>query len=389
MSVDIHGTVGPGLEAVRDAFAEAFVGKPEMGAALAIRHRGRVVADLWGGLADRRDGTPWGPDTVSVIFSCTKGLMSVLAARLVQEGRLDPEAPVAEYWPEFATAGKEHARVADLLDHRAGLSAPRIPLTPEQITDWDLVTARLAAQEPLWEPGTAYAYHAITHGWLVGELVRRVTGLSPGRYFRELIVDPLGVDAWIGLPPALHERVAHMVVGPTLARLTADQEAAAPRDAPDWLGLAMTLGGALPRELVGDGTGFNDPRIREAEVPGAGGIASARALAAIWSATVVETDGVRLLDDATLAAATVPRSEGEPFFPVPGPWPRWGLGLQLDSEARRYLTPAGFGHDGAGGQVAFADPETGVGFAFLTNQMEAIDDVRATRIVDALRDALR
>lgn len=389
MSVDIHGTVEPGLEAVRDAFAEAFAGKPDMGAALAIRHRGRVVADLWGGLADRRDGTPWRGETLSVIFSCTKGLMSVLAARLMQEGRLDAEAPVAEYWPEFATAGKEHARVADLLDHRAGLSAPRIPLTPEQITDWGLVTGRLAAQEPLWEPGTAYAYHAITHGWLVGELVRRVTGLSPGTYFRELIGDPLGVDAFIGLPPALHDRVAHMVVGPTLARLTAEQEEAAPRDAPDWLGLAMTLGGALPRELVGEGTGFNDPRIREAEVPGAGGIASARALAAIWSATVVETDGVRLLDDATLAVATEPRSQGEPFFPVPGPWPRWGLGLQLDSEARRYLTPAGFGHDGAGGQVAFADPQHELGFAFLTNQMEAIDDVRATRIVDVLRDALR
>lgn len=388
MSLEPTGVVAPGLESVREAFDAAFGDAPGMGAALAVYQDGRPVVDLWAGLADPHTGRPWTSDTLSVIFSCTKGLMSVLAARLVQEGRLDYGAPVAEYWPEFATAGKEHARVEDLLAHRAGLSAPRVAMTPELITDWQAVTAQLAAQEPLWRPGSAYAYHAITHGWLVGELIRRVTGLSPGAYFRQLIGDPLGVDAWIGLPPALHPRVAEMIVGPTLARLTAQQNADAPTDGPDWPGLAMTLGGALPRELVGDGVGFNDPRIREAEIPGAGGIATARALATIWSATVVETDGVRILDDATVDAATQPRAEGQPFFPVPGPWPRWGRGLQLDSEARRYLTASSFGHDGAGGQVAFADPELRVGFAFLTNRMEAIDDHRATRVVDALRAAL-
>lgn len=385
---DIQGDVAPGFEGVREAFAAAFDGKPEMGAALAIRHRGRPVVDLWGGVADTHTGSPWQRDTASVIFSCTKGLMSVLAARLVQEGRLDYGAPATEYWPEFGAAGKSGATVAHLLAHRAGLPAPRDPISPDRVVDFEAVAAQLAAQEPFWEPGTDYAYHAITHGWLVGELVRRVTGVSPGTYFRRLVADPLGADAWIGLPDDRQDRVARMAVGPTLAQLTAQQEADAPADVPDWLGLAMTLGGALPRELVGDGTGFNDPRIRAAEIPGAGGIATARALAAIWSAVVTETDGVRLLDDATLAVATVPQSEGEPFFPVPGPWPRWGMGFQLDSEARRYVTPAGLGHDGAGGQVAFAEPGLGVGFAFLTNQMEAIDDVRGTRIVDALRAAL-
>lgn len=388
MSVSIAGDVAPGFDGVRAAFEASFDGEPGMGAALAIRHRGRLVVDLWGGLADARTGTPWQRDTLSVVFSCTKGVMSVLAARLVQEGRLDYEAPVVDYWPEFAAAGKERTRVEDLLAHRAGLPAPRVGISPEGIADWDAVTAQLAAQEPFWEPGTAYAYHPITHGWLVGEVIRRVTGLSPGSYFRQAVGEPLGADAWIGLPPGLHDRVAHMVVGPTLAELTAQQEAAAPVGEPDWPGLAMTLGGALPRELVGEGVGFNDPRIQEAEVPGAGGIATARALATIWSATVVETDGVRLLDDATLVAATRPQAEGEPFFPVPGPWPRWGRGVQLDSEARRYLTPAGFGHDGAGGQVAFADPSAQIGFAFLTNRMEAGSDARATGVVDALRAAL-
>lgn len=386
---DIHGDAAPGLEAVRAAFADAFEGKPQMGAALAVRHRGRPVVDLWGGVADPASGRPWAQDSLSVIFSCTKGLTSLLAAQLVQEGRLDYEAPVADYWPEFAAAGKGATRVKHLLAHRAGLSAPREPMTPATITDWDAVVARLAAQEPLWEPGSAYAYHAITHGWLGGEVIRRITGRSFGAALRDLVGDPLGADTWVGLPADLEPRVVPMAVGPTLAQLTAQQEAEKPADGPDWLGLAMTLGGALPRALVGAGEGFNDPAIRAAEIPGAGGISTARSLAAIWSATVVETDGVRLLDDAVVATATVPQSEGEPYFAVPGPWPRWGMGFQLDSEARRYLTPAGFGHDGAGGQVAFADPDREVGFAFLTNQMEAIDDVRATRIIDALRDALR
>ncbi|MBO9627297.1 MAG: beta-lactamase family protein [Microbacterium sp.] len=388
MSAVIHGHAAPGLEAVAAAFEESFAGKPEMGAALSVRHRGRVVVDLWGGCADPGSGTPWGEETASVIFSCTKGLVSVLAAQLVQEGLLDYEAPVVDYWPEYGAAGKAATRVKDVLAHRAGLSAPRVPIPPERVTDWAAVTAQLAAQEPLWEPGSAYAYHAITHGWLAGELVRRVGGESVGERFRRTIAEPLGAAAWIGLPPGLHDRVAHMTAGPTLLRLSADQEAAAPHDGPDWLALAMTLGGAFPRELVGEDAGFNDRRIREAEIPGAGGIATARALATIWSATFIETDGVRLLGDATIEAATEPQSGGEPFFAVPPPWPRWGMGLQLDSEARRYLTPSGFGHDGAGGQVAFADPTSGVGFAFLTNQMEAIDDVRATRVVDALRAAL-
>lgn len=384
----VDGLVAPGFDGVADAFRAAFDGAPDMGAAVAVRHEGRLVVDLRGGLADPAAGRPWEPDTPSVIFSCTKGLMSILAARLVQEGRLGYEDPVAHYWPEFATAGKQDARVVDLLAHRAGLPALREPLTVDELVDFEGVASRLAAQEPFWRPGEAYAYHPITHGWLAGEIIRRVTGMTPGAYFRELVSEPLDAEAWIGLPPDVQDRVARMSVGPTLARLTAEQEAAAPVDAPDWLGLAMTQGGALPRELVGDGTGWNDPRIRAAEIPGAGGIATAAALATIWSAVVVETDGVRLLDDAVLEAATTPRSEGAPFFAVPGPWPRWGAGFQLDSEARRYLSDRSLGHDGAGGQVAFGDRDARIGFAFLTNRMEAIDDHRGTRLVDAVRAAI-
>ncbi len=384
----MQGSCAPGFEPVGAAFEAAFDGKPDMGAALAVRHRGETVVDLWGGIADERTGDRWRDDTVSVIFSCTKGLVSILAARLVQEGRLSYAERVSTYWPEFASAGKGDVRVRDLLAHRSGLSAPRVPMSASQITDWASVVDQLGGQEPLWEPGTGYAYHAITHGWLVGEVIRRIVHMPIGAYFTEVVGRPLGADAWIGLPPSMEDRVAHLQVGPSLAELTRLQAEARTPGVIDWGEQAMTLGGALPHELVGTDTGWNASDIRLAEIPGAGGISSARSLAAIWSATIVETDGVRLLDDEVLRSATVPQSEGPPVFDVPGPWPRWGMGFQLPSEPRRYLTESGFGHDGAGGQSAFADPDTGIGFAFLTNQMEGIGDVRATRIIDALRDVV-
>lgn len=378
-----HGTTESGFEPVAEAFTDAFRDRPTMGAALSVRVGGRRVVDLWGGVADERSARPWDADTATVVFSCTKGLMSVLVARLVQEGRIDYAAPVVRYWPEFAAAGKSGVTVAELLSHRAGLSALRQPIAFEQLLDWDYMTAALARQSPLWEPGSGYAYHAITHGWLAGELVRRVTGQLPGAYLAEL-AGPITGDAWIGLPDAEAGRVAHLQASPSQLE-AGEQLLEAPSE---WTGLAMTLGGALPAALVTPDGGFNDARLRAAQVPGAGGIATADALSAIWSATVVEADGTRLLDDATLREALVPMSSGEPVFPSPGPWPRWGRGLQLESEARRYLGPSSFGHDGAGGQVAFADLDARVGFAFVTNWLEAGADDRATRIVDALRRVL-
>jgi CubicO group peptidase (beta-lactamase class C family) len=388
MSVSTNGTVAAGFESLTSAFTESFDGKPNMGAALSVWHNGEPVVDLWGGIADERSQSPWLTDTSSVIFSCTKGLVSILAAMLVSEGKLDYEAPVSHYWPEFAVNGKEAVRVKHLLGHRSGVSAPRQSFIEADVLDWHFVVSALAAQEPLWEPGAGYAYHAITHGWLAGEVIRRITGESVGSHFAHTIAEPLEAELWIGLPEHARSRVAHMQVGSTLSQLVEQQAAARTPGVMDWSAHAMTLGGAFAPELVTTDGGFNSPRVQAAEIPGAGGIGTARALAKIWSATVTETSGVRLVDDETLELATTVQSEGAPVWDVPGPWPRWGMGLQLDSEARRYLTPAGFGHDGAGGQVAFADPESGIGFAYLTNQMEAIDDVRATRIVDALRKVL-
>ncbi len=385
MTVSVAGAVKAGFEPVAQAFERAFDGHPAMGAALNILVRGETVVDLWAGVADARTGRPWLRDTPSVIFSCTKGLVSILAARLVQEGRLDYSAPVARYWPEFAAAGKDRVTVGQALAHQAGLSAPRADLVEDDIVDWDRVVGALAAQEPLWPLGTGYAYHALTHGWVAGEIIRRVTGKSVGSYFRELIAAPLAVDAWIGLPAEMAERAAHLQVSPPLTALWAEEAA---KPAPNWPYKAMSLGEALPADLVSDDGGFNKQRIRAAEIPGAGGIATAEALATIWSATVTPTRGVRLIDDAVIADATRTQSQGAPVFGGEPPYSRWGYGFQLDSEARRYLGAASFGHDGAGGQVGFADPTRQVGFGFVTNWMMGPEDQRATEILSALRSVL-
>lgn len=387
MSTLIQGTVAAGFEPMRTVFEAAFDGAPSMGAALAVLVDGEVVVNLHGGIADERDGRRWEHDTASVIFSCTKGLMSLLVARLVEQGRLAYDAPVARYWPEFAAGGKGAVTVAQALSHQAGLSAPREDFELADILDWDAATTKLAAQAPLWPPGEGYAYHALTHGWLAGELVRRVTGQSPGAYFREAIA-PLGAEAWIGLPRS-RGNVAHLQVESELAALWEMDATKAVAGEVNWPYRAMTLGRALPAALVTSDGGFNDRRVQQAEIPGAGGIATAEGLATIWSAAVTETRGVRLASADVLRQATATATEGAPVFPAEPPYPRWGMGFQLDSAARRFLTDESFGHDGAGGQVAFADPRHRVGFAFITNWMRGPGDNRGTALVDTLRVLLR
>lgn len=385
MTTPIAGMVAPGFEPVAEAFAGGFDAAPEMGAALCVMRDGVPIINLWGGVADRRSGRTWTADTPTVAFSCTKGLASLLVARLVEGGRIDYEAPLARYWPEFAAAGKGTVSVAEVLAHRAGLSAPRMALGVDDIVDWERMVILLAAQEPLWPPGTGYDYHALTHGWLTGELVRRVTGQTIGQYFNSLVTEPLGVSAWIGLPEGEAERVAHIVASPSLEAVWAGE---AEKPEPSLAYKATTLGGALPVTLVSATGGFNDQRVRAAELAGAGVVTSAAALATIWSAAVTPTHGVRLIGDETIALATRTRSEGAPVSGGEGPYSRWGAGFQLDSATRRYLTDEGFGHDGAGGQVGFADPRHRVGFGFVTNWMMGPEDQRATAIIDALRPLL-
>ncbi|MHA7274180.1 serine hydrolase domain-containing protein [Arthrobacter sp. TMT4-20] len=384
----IHGSVDGRFASVRDAFAAAFEGKPWMGAALAVHHQGELVVDLWGGVADARDSTPWTSDTSTVVFSCTKGIMSILIARLVEAGRLDYDNPITDIWPEFGAHGKDKVTIGDALSHRAGVSAPRRSVSLEEALDWETMTGLIAGQEPLWEPGSGYGYHALTHGWITGEIIRRVTGKMPGEYLADTLTGPLGADLRVGVPANEQANVAHLEAGESLRELVQMQIAAAEPGVIDWPIHAMTLGEAFPQELVSPNSGFNRSDVRAGLFPGAGGIATARGLSAAWSSVIHDTDTTRRLDPTVLKLATEARSEGAPVFPAPAPWPRWGAGFQLDSEARRYVSTDGFGHDGAGGQVSFAEPELDLSIAFVTNWMEAGDDQRATIIVDELRKAV-
>ncbi|MFF5261769.1 serine hydrolase domain-containing protein [Actinomadura viridis] len=377
----VEGTVAPGFEPLAEAFTEIVAADPRTGAALAVRRGDEVLADLWAGTDGR--GRSWRSGTATGLFSCTKGLVAIVVGQLVAEGRLDYDAPVGRYWPEFACAGKETTTVRDLLAHRAGLPAPREPVSREELLAWTPVVKKLQGQAPYWTPGTGHEYHALTFGWLVGELVRRITGRTVGTELAARVAGPLKADVWIGVPAEHQHRVAAMRFddGPPLVR---DYELP---EVP-WGAHAITLGGALPETLIGPGTGFNDPEIQRAEVPGAGGFGTARGVAKVWSAAVADIDGVRLLDPDLVARATVVQSAGSSLSALPDFRLSWGMGFELDSPTHRLLTPASFGHAGFGGQLAFADPHHGVGFAFLTNLFPLGADTRADRLVGVLRKRL-
>lgn len=387
MALNSRGHVSSGFESVADTFEEIISADPKMGGALSIRLGGDTVVDLWGGVADARSDSPWGERTLNVIFSATKGLSSLLAAQLVQNGKLDYQALVTEYWPEFGGAGKGSTKVKDLLSHRAGLAILKEDLTTEDVLNWKEIVRRLEIEEPLWIPGENHAYHAITHGWLIGEVIRRIVGESIGHYFRSTVAQRLKADTWIGLPSSEESRVAHLHATKEWESLFTDLESD-PTPEGDFFIRGLTLGKAFPPTLATSEGGFNERRVHAAEIPGAGGISTARGLATIWSATVVRTDGVRLLEDEVIEEATQVQSEGRPFLGQEPPYSRFGMGFQLSSPAREYLGLSSFGHDGAGGQCAFADSKHRVGFAFLTNQMDGPMDERATRLVEALRRLL-
>lgn len=384
--VHIEGTAAPGFERVADAFAAA--ASASGGSALAVRVAGRTVVDLWQGVADEHPARRWQANTPAVIFSGTKGLVAILVARLVEAGELELDRSAATYWPEFAAGGKGAITVREILSHRAGLAALREDVDLATALNWSAITERLAAEEPLWKPGSAYGYHALTYGWLAGELIRRVTGASIGARFGSEIADPLSADAWIGIPAEREAEVARLIPGLSLQEPPPGGIPELDPEDARWIGRAMTLGTAFPAELVVPGAGFDDPRVHRAEVPGAGGIATARALAAIWSSTITETDGVRLLGDDVVVDMTRVQSEGAPVWWIPGPYPRWGTGFMIPSDRRPFLSPESFGHDGAGGQVIFADRRHGVGFAYVTNRIEVHSDDRGDSIVRALHDAL-
>lgn len=281
--------------------------------------------------------------------------------------------------------------VREAMAHRAGLAALREDIDLPTALNWAAMTERIAAAAPLWQPGTGHAYHALTYGWIVGEVLRRITGRLPGDLLRTGMADPLGADMWIGIPASLEPEVARLRAG---ASLTAPPESevsepdAATAELQNLMGRSMTLGAAFPPDLVVRDRGFDAAEVHQGQVPGAGGIASARGLASVWSSAVVPAAGLAPLPSETCEDMTRVQSEGPQVWPVPASYSRWGTGFMISMPSQPMLTEQSFGHEGAGGQLAFADPVHGVGFAYVTNVFEGAGDNRAPSVVEALREVL-
>ncbi|MFI0453837.1 serine hydrolase domain-containing protein [Actinomadura sp. 6N118] len=356
----IGGRCDARFKAVREAFAANFAQRGELGGAVCVVVDGRPVADLWGGQA--ADDRAWQPDTLVNVFSVGKGLTALLAARLDGEGRLDVDAPVTRYWPEFGGGGKEGVTVRHLLSHQAGLPAVRRRLPPRAMLDWSAMTAALAEQEPWWEPGTAHGYHVNTFGFLVGEVVRRATGRTVGELLRKEIAGPLNADVHIGLPAAEHHRVAHFIwqeAPPELDRMAELTKAQ----------LMEYNAYFNPGGLSGMGV-INSAAWREAQIPSTNGHGTARGVARVYAALVAggTFDGVRIVDADALTAATAEQVSGEDLI-LHRP-SRFGTGFQLTQPERPLgPNPRSFGHFGAGGSLSFCDPDAGVAFGYVTNQM--------------------
>lgn len=346
----IHGFAEPRFKAVIRTFEHNLQRYDEIGAAVCVYHHGRRVVDAWAGLADPETNRPWQHDTLQVIYSATKGPVAACAHLLAQRGELDLDAPIARYWPEFATAGKHLIPVRWALSHQAGLPALDHPLTLADVAAWNPASTALAAQAPAWEPGTAHGYHALTYGWIVGELVRRISGHSVGTFFRREIATPLGLDLWIGLPSDQQHRVSR-IMAPPMDLSSLDRS-------------SLMVRAMLPTNEPLD---LNRPDLRAAEIPAVNGVCTAEALARFYAALIGPVDGNRILDPDTLATATAEQTAGpDRILMTPT---RWALGFGLPTPELPWFTPTLFGHAGHGGSLGFADPASGLAFAYVMNRI--------------------
>jgi CubicO group peptidase (beta-lactamase class C family) len=381
------GTVEPGWEAVEAAFRGNFERGEEVGAAVAVYHRGQQVVNLWGGQFDAGSDQAYDDDTLQLVFSTTKGIAAIAVGICVDRGLIQYGEKVSTYWPEFAAKGKGDATVAQLLSHQCGLFSVQGSITLAEALDWNTVTARLADTEPEWPIGSTHGYHALTYGWLAGELVRRVDPAhrSIGRFVADEIAGPLGLQLWIGLP-AEHEHRVSPIQGSPLASTTDDPALKAMIEqfmGPNTRGgRALSLNGAFSTE--GENA-FNRRDVHAAEIPAANGIANAWSLARMYAATMAPVDGVCLLSDDTreVARTTVtPDNEPDACLIMPT---TFGMGFMTHGPFTPYAGPGSYGHPGAGGSVAFAQPDRELAFAYVMNKPASnlANDARAQHLTDA------
>jgi CubicO group peptidase (beta-lactamase class C family) len=367
MATGIHGICDSRFAPVREAFAENFESGEEVGAAMAVTVDGEYVVDLWGGHADRERTQPWEENTIVNVWSCTKAMTALCAHMLVDRGELDVSEPIASYWPEFAANGKEGILVRHALSHQAGLAVFEGVAGRIDTIDWEWTVNNLANATPAWPAGTQLAYHALTFGTLVGEVVRRITGRTLGTFFREEVAEPLGADFQIGLPGSEHGRVAPIM----------------------W-----------PDDWDGPDIGFiNTPEARSAEIPAGNGHGNARSLVRVMAALANggELDGVRLLKRETLEAAITEQvyemdgTIGHPYrralgYILMSPELAEGMGLPSAFYKDSGPTPRIFGHDGMGGAQAFCDLDRKVAWSYTMNSMTGSEggNARVARLMKAL-----
>ena len=373
----VQGTTHDRYAAVRTVFEGNLESGADVGASFCATLEGETVVDLWGGFADAARTRPWARDTIVNVYSTTKTMTALTALILADRGELDFDAPVARYWPEFAANGKDRVKVSHLMSHAAGLSGWKEPITTEDLYDWDKATALLAAQAPYWEPGTAPGYHALTQGYLVGEVVRRITGRSLGTFFREEVAEPLGADFHIGLPASEDDRIGELIPPP-------------------------------PGEAVGDGPAqtplqanmSNNPGIdvsatrtrgwRGAEIPAAGGTANARSIAEIHAilANGGVAKGKRFLSEDGCRRALELQIEGDDL--ILGRPARYGMGFGLAGGVVPLPSPNTLYWGGYGGSLAIIDMDARTTFGYAMNKMAGttVGDMRAFGLAMAMWEAL-
>ena len=398
--VELKGRIASGFEAVGEAFLANFAEGKEVGASFAMFQHGLPLVDIWAGHADAAKTRDWEADSIVNVYSTTKGMTALALALLVDEGKVDYDAKVTDYWPEFAAAGKHDITVSILMSHQAGLCGVTERISLEDLYNWDRMVGLLAAQEPFWEPGTANGYHAMTYGYLAGEIIARVTGQTPGNFFRERIAEPLGADFHIGLPESEDHRVAEMIApgggkASTSGIGQKDDQKDGQKDEkksgakidikPPKHFLAALANPTLTSEEA------NTRAWRAAEIPAGNGQGNARSVARVYAmqANGGELEDVRIISEDGIAASTRECCNRKDL--ILGFGVRWGHGYILNSKNLYGPVDNCFGHSGWGGSFGFADLDNGLGVGYVMNQMDTnvAGDPRGARLIEAVYGCLR
>ncbi len=382
----VQGYVAPGFAPVKQEFERQFAAGDHVGGSVAAYRGAEPVVDLWGGVADEATGGPWSRDTMTVCYSTTKGLVATCLHVLADRGMLSYDDPVAKHWPEFAAHGKDSITISQVLTHQAGLAPIPRGVDEATVLDWPRIARAMAESEPAWVPGEEGGYHALTFGWLAGEIVRRVDGRSIGRVLREEICGPLGIDGmFIGAPQEAEPRIA---------RLYHHVEAASPEEA---AARAAFIGGdSLPARALMPGFDMaallKSPAGHQAEIPAVSGVMTARALARLYGclANGAALDGVRILSEDTVRRASRQQTlRPDKVLVVPI---GWAMGYMTGGGVITTMGPraTAFGHPGFGGSIGHADPEIGTSFGFVPNKLtrDLFGGSRASRLADAVRDCI-